>query len=503
MRRVVAVWLPTWPTDRLRRNPGAPSPEMPLITAASDGRRMVVAAADRAALALGIRPAMPLAHAHAMVPGLTVVDADTDGDAAALVRMAAWCLRYSPLTASDPPDGVWIDITGCAHLHGGEAALLADLLERLSHAGTHARAAVADTPGAAHAVVRFSPEPAAVIVPGAHQAAITPLPITALRLPAETVGALRRLGFDRVGQLAETARGPLVRRFGQQVALRLDQAAGRVFEPIQPVVPDDVVAHRLSFIEPLLTAEAFGTVIDELLNAVCGQLEAKGQGARRLDLLFERIDGSMQAIRIGTAAPSRHAAHLARLLRERLETVDPGLGVEAMQLHVSLAETQAFHQAALLVNGDQPETSIAALVDRIENRLGPSVWRATTVESDVPERSVAAIPAMGDAPATAWPLTLPRPVRLLDPPQLVEAIALLPDQPPVAFTWRRKRHRIRRADGPERVHGEWWRRSAEVVAVRDYFAVEDEEGCRFWLFRRGDGSDPATGDLRWFLHGLF
>ena len=503
MRRVVAVWLPTWPTDRLRRNTGAPSPEMPLITAASDGRRMVVAAADRAALALGIRPAMPLAHAHAMVPGLTVVDADTDGDAAALVRMAAWCLRYSPLTASDPPDGVWIDITGCAHLHGGEAALLADLLERLSHAGTHARAAVADTPGAAHAVVRFSPEPAAVIVPGAHQAAITPLPITALRLPAETVGALRRLGFDRVGQLAETARGPLVRRFGQQVALRLDQAAGRVFEPIQPVVPDDVVAHRLSFIEPLLTAEAFGTVIDELLNAVCGQLEAKGQGARRLDLLFERIDGSMQAIRIGTAAPSRHAAHLARLLRERLETVDPGLGVEAMQLHVSLAETQAFHQAALLVNGDQPETSIAALVDRIENRLGPSVWRATTVESDVPERSVAAIPAMGDAPATAWPLTLPRPVRLLDPPQLVEAIALLPDQPPVAFTWRRKRHRIRRADGPERVHGEWWRRSAEVVAVRDYFAVEDEEGCRFWLFRRGDGSDPATGDLRWFLHGLF
>ena len=503
MRRVVAVWLPTWPTDRLRRNPGAPSPEMPLITAASDGRRMVVAAADRAALALGIRPAMPLAHAHAMVPGLTVVDADTDGDAAALVRMAAWCLRYSPLTASDPPDGVWIDITGCAHLHGGEAALLADLLERLSHAGTHARAAVADTPGAAHAVVRFSPEPAAVIVPGAHQAAITPLPITALRLPAETVGALRRLGFDRVGQLAETARGPLVRRFGQQVALRLDQAAGRVFEPIQPVVPDDVVAHRLSFIEPLLTAEAFGTVIDELLNAVCGQLEAKGQGARRPDLLFERIDGSMQAIRIGTAAPSRHAAHLARLLRERLETVDPGLGVEAMQLHVSLAETQAFHQAALLVNGDQPETSIAALVDRIENRLGPSVWRATTVESDVPERSVAAIPAMGDAPATAWPLTLPRPVRLLDPPQLVEAIALLPDQPPVAFTWRRKRHRIRRADGPERVHGEWWRRSAEVVAVRDYFAVEDEEGCRFWLFRRGDGSDPATGDLRWFLHGLF
>ena len=504
MRRVVAVWLPTWPTDRLRRNPSAPSPEMPLITAASDGRRMVVDAADRVALALGIRPAMPLAHARAMVPSLMVEDADADGDAAALARVAAWCLRYSPLTAGDPPVGVWIDITGCAHLHGGEAALLADLLERLARGGTHARAAVADTPGAAHAVARFAPDPAAVIAPGTHQAAIALLPTAALRLPPETIGALRRLGFDRVGQLAETARGPLVRRFGKQVALRLDQASGRVFEPIQPVVPDDVVAHRLSFIEPLLTAEAFGTVIDELLNTVCGKLEATGQGARRLDLLFERVDGSMQAIRIGTAAPSRHAAHLARLLRERLETVDPGLGVEAMQLRVPLAEMQAFRQAAGLIDGDRPETGIAALVDRIENRLGPgSVWRATVVESDVPERSVAAIPAIGDAPATSWPLTLPRPVRLLDPPQPVEAIALLPDQPPVAFTWRRKRHRIRRADGPERVHGEWWRRSAEVAAVRDYFAVEDEEGCRFWLFRRGDGADPATGDLRWFLHGLF
>jgi protein ImuB len=478
---------------------------MPLITAGSDGRRMQVAAADRAALALGIRPGMALAHARAMVPGLVVEDADPEGDSAALARMAAWCLRYSPLTAGDHPDGVWIDITGCAHLQGGEAALLADMLERIAGGGTQARAAAADTPGAAHAVARFGPDQAAVVASGGHQAAIAPLPTAALRLPPETVSALRRLGFERVGQMAETARGPLVRRFGQQVALRLDQASGRVFEPIQPAVPDGVAAHRLAFIEPLLTAEAFGTVIDELLKAVCGELEAAGQGARRLDLLFERIDGSVQAVRTCTSAPSRDAAHLARLLRERLETVDPGMGVEAMQLRVPLAEAQAFRQAAGLAGGDHPEGGgIAALIDRLENRLGPgSVWRAAPVGSDVPERSVAAIPAAGGAPACSWPPGLPRPVRLLDPPQPVAAIALLPDQPPVAFTWRRKRHRIMRADGPERIRGEWWRRNAEVAAVRDYFAVEDEEGCRFWLFRRGDGSDPASGDLRWFLHGLF
>ena len=466
---------------------------------------MVVAAADQAALALGIRPAMALAHARAMLPGLAVADADPGSDAAALARLAAWCLRFSPLTTADPPDGVWIDITGCAHLHGGEAALLADLLARLARGGVCARAAVADTPGAAHAVARFGPAAAIVVAPGAQQADIASLPVAALRLPQETVAALRRLGFDRVGQLAETARGPLVRRFGRLVALRLDQAYGHVFEPIEPVMPEEMVAHRLAFAEPLLTAEAFGQVIDALLKTLCARLEASGQGARRLDLLFERVEGAVQAIRIGTAAPSCHAAHLARLLKERLEEVDPGLGVEAMQLRVPLAEAQVARQSLVALSaGDRPATDMAALVDRILNRLGPgSVWRASAVESDVPERSIAVVPAIGRMPATSWPPSLPRPVRLFDPPQPIEAMALLPDQPPVAFIWRGRRHRVRRADGPERIQGEWWRRRAEEAAVRDYFAVEDEDGRRFWLFRRGDGADPATGDLRWFLHGLF
>ena len=213
----------------------------------------------------------------------------------------------------------------------------------------------------------------------------------------------------------------------------------------------------------------------------------------------------MQAIRIGTAAPSRQAAHLARLLRERLEEIDPGLGVEAIQLRIPLAEAQSFHQSVAALAGEAgPASDIAALVDHIENRLGPgSVWRAGVVESDVPERSVASIPPIGRRPLTSWPPALPRPVRMLDPPQPVDVVALLPDHPPAAFIWRGKRHRVRRADGPERIHGEWWRRRAEAAALRDYFAVEDEDGNRFWLFRRGDRTDQATGDRRWFLHGLF
>ncbi len=450
---------------------------------------------------------MSLAQARAMVPGLCVADAVPQADAAALARLAAWCLRYAPLCAADPPDGIWIDATGCAALHGGEAAMLRDLETRLAAQGIAARAAIADTAGCAHAVARHAssllvpPGGQAAVPPGGQAAALAGLPVAALRLPAELVVALRTLGFERIAQLAAAPRAPLVRRFGATLTRRLDQAYGRAAEPLQPLLPPAAFSHRLAFVEPLLTAEAFIAVIARLVPQVCTQLEQAGQGARGIDLLFERVDATVQALRIGTARPARDPAHLAKLLTERLEQIDPGPGVEAMRLRVTLAEdfvaTQTSH------DGHDAEDDIAVLIDRIENRLGAGrVWRAAGLESDVPERTVARVSPLAHAGAS-WPESLPRPVRLLDPPQPVEAMALLPDQPPVAFTWRRHRHRLRSADGPERIFGEWWRSAAESAAVRDYFAVEDEEGRRFWLFRRGDGADPATGDLRWFLHGLF
>jgi protein ImuB len=493
--------LPTWPTDRLHQ-PSGWQDEAPLVTQASDGRRRIVAAADARALALGLAPGMALAHARAMVPGLAVAEADPDGDAQALARLAAWCLRIAPLTAAAPPDGIWIDATGSAHLHGGEAAMLAALVERIGGTGATARAAIADTPGAAHAVARHAGVATSVVPHGESAAALAELPIAGLRLPDDMLTGLHQLGLERIGQLAAVPRAPLARRFGKLPGLRLDQALGRVSEPIRPVFPEELISHRLAFAEPLLTAEAFALVIGELVRAVCVHLEETGQGARRLDLVFERVDGTLQTVSIGTARPVRGDRHLARLLDEKIETIDPGLGVEAMRLLVPLAEPLAYTQAA--TGGDAAAADIAVLVDRIENRLGLGrVYRPAAVESDVPERSVRHVPVLAPPTGAAWPEDLPRPVRLLDPPQPVEAMALLPDQPPVAFTWRGRRHRIRHADGPERIFGEWWRRPAETSAVRDYFAVEDEDGRRFWLFRRGDGADPDTGDLHWFLHGVF
>ncbi len=511
MRRVISLWLPTFPTDRLRRHADVP-PDGPLVTSAHDGRRLSVAAADAAAAALGLYPGMPLAQAQAQVPGLTIHPAEPEADAEALRRLAAWCLRYTPLVAPATPDGVWLDVTGCAHLHGGETRLLRDLVARCEGQGLAARAAIADTPGAAHAMARHEPlsrkagEGRVRVVPiGTTKSALASLPIASLRLPPDTLESLRLLGFERVEQLAIVPRAPLTRRFGPLVTNRLDQALGTVFEPIAPLVPPDLPQARLTFVEPLLTAEAFAAANATLVRTICAALEKTGQGARRLDLVFHRVDGSVQSLRIGTARPSRDARHLARLLDEKLERIDPGLGIEAMHLIAVLIDRLPHTQTAAVLPGTEDTgTDVSTLVDRLENRLGSRrVWRAAPVESDVPERSVRHVPAVAPPRRTAWPADLPRPVRLLDPPQPVDAMALLPDQPPVAFTWRRVRHRVRRADGPERIAGEWWKRAGEMRSVRDYFRVEDEAGQRFWLFRRGDGDDPATGDLRWFLHGFF
>jgi protein ImuB len=464
-----------------------------------------VAAADHVARSLGLLPGMPVAQAQAVVPGLTVVPAQLRGDSRALEELAAWCLRYAPLTAPERPDGVWIDATGCAHLLGGEAAMLADVVERLGRGGVASRAAIADTAGAAWATARYAKAAVTLVPAGETVAALRPLPVAALRLDGETIADLTRLGFDRIDQLLDAPRAPLTLRFGREIIRRIDQALGRVSEPIEPIAPPDMVAARLAFPEPLLTPEALSGVIARLASLVCADLERRGEGARRLDLTFERVDRTRQAICIGTARASRRPDHLARLLDEQLERIDPGLGIEAMRLVAPLTEPLAFEQPRAGLIGDASAgADVSVLVDRLVNRLGGrKVYRAAPVESDVPERSVRRVGPLSPPAKAGWPPALPRPARLLKPPQPIDALAMLPDNPPAQFIWRRKRHRVRHADGPERIAGEWWATDRERGAIRDYWQVEDEDGRRFWLFRSGDAVDPATGDLRWFLHGFF
>lgn len=452
---------------------------------------------------------MTLTRARSLVPELMVAEADPEGDREALHRLALWTgRRYSPVVAPDPPDGIWIDVTGCAGLFGGERALLKNVHRRIAAAGFAVQIAVADTPGCAHAVARHVPAGRPVTIePGAQREAMALLPIAALRLEAGTIEAMRKLGFERVEQLFAAERAPLARRFGTEIYHRLDQALGHVQEPIAPVFAQHAPSCRRTFVEPIATAPAFIDVIEDLVAELVATLAARAKGARRLDCTFHRVDGHVQAIRVGTAAPSRDAAHLARLLCAKIETIDPGLGIEAMNLVASLTEPLAPLQETIARAGARG-SDLSRLADTLANRFGRAkLYRVGAMPSAMPERSVAALPAIGSAEIGQWPDAWPRPSRLLTPPEPIQVTAMLPDHPPAMFVWRGARHRVVGADGPERLHGEWWREEGHEAerpyAVRDYFEVEVEGGGRYWLFRLGDGQWPATGSMRWFLHGAF
>ncbi|WP_425994717.1 Y-family DNA polymerase [Afipia sp. DC4300-2b1] len=505
MPRVVSLFLPTWSTDRVRRitNGASPSGETPLVLVGRDGKRRVVLAADAAARAAGVRVGMPATKARALVPGLVVQDAELAADAAALERLATWALRYAPVVAADPADGLVIDASGATHLHGGETAMLVAMIERLAGARIGARAAMADTWGAAHALARYVARPAIVIPPGASAAAIMPLPIAALRLPIDMVDSLRRLGFDRISDLMEKPRAPLALRFGPELGRRLDHATGERAEPIDPIRPPDVVEVRRGFAEPIGAPETLARYTGKLVVQLCEALEARGLGARRLDLLFHRTDGYVEAVRIGTAKPVRDIKRLTRLLCDKIETVDPGFGIEIMSLAATLTEPFEAKQGISSLT-EETVADISGLIDTLSNRIGGErLYRITPIASDVPERSVGRVAPTAPPTGEGWPQHWPRPSRLFTPPEPIETLALLPDHPPVSFTWRGIRRRVKRADGPERVFGEWWKRDAELIAVRDYFQVEDDAGERFWIFRAGDGEDTATGSQRWFVHGIF
>jgi protein ImuB len=506
MPRVVSLYLPTWPTDRLRRqmNNAALPVDVPLVLAGRDGRRRVVLAVDKAACAAGLRVGMVAAKAQALVPGLVVKDAEPASDAAALARLAVWVLqRYAPIVAADPPDGLVIDASGAAHLHGGETVMLTDVINRLGASQIAARAAIADSWGAAHALARYVARPAIVIPSGASVAAIATLPIAALRLPSDMVDSLRRLGFDRIGDLLAQPRAPLALRFGPELGRRLDHATGALTEPIDPIRPSDIVYVRRVFAEPIGAPETLARYTGKLVAQLCEVLDARGFGARRLDLLFHCVDNRIAAIRIGTAKPVRDIKRLTKLLCDKLETIDPGFGVEIMSLAAPVAEPLEMKQHVSSLAGER-DVDISGLIDTLTNRVGGQrLYRFAPVASDVPERSVGRVAPTAPQTGEGWPQHWPRPSRLLGNPEPIETVALLPDHPPVSFTWRGIRRRVKRADGPERVFGEWWKRNAELIAVRDYFQVEDDAGERFWIFRAGDGEDAATGSQRWFLHGIF
>ncbi len=475
----------------------------PTILVARTGQRDIVTAACPLALDLGLSPGMAAAHARALVTDLEVLDAAPEADAAWLDRLALHAVRHwTPTAAVSGCDGLWLDLTGTTHLFGGEARFASRLVSFLRRLGFTARVAIAGTPGAAHALARFG-DAAALVLPEREEAeALAPLPLRALRLAPEALAAAARFGIERIADLYPMPRGPLARRLGRGTVERLDQARGHVPEPIVPVVPFEMPLVSRRLVEPIATAEAIEQVIADLVGDLVADLHERGLGVRTLVLSCERVDAREQRVAVGTARATRNAKHLLRLFKLRIDRIEPGLGIERMELAAPQVDALAPEAIGAGLTDESRAPDIAPLVDQLAGRAGEAaLFRLSGHESDVPERAIGRVGPL--AKPVGWP-GWPRPIRMLGRPEALSGVvALLPDHPPRRFAWRGRSYRVVAGDGPERIHGEWWRRAGEMWAVRDYFRVEAESGERFWLFRRGDAITDNTGDLSWYMHGVF
>jgi protein ImuB len=528
MSRIVSVWLPRWPILRTlaaqtkqTREPAqkriAPDRPFVLAVAAAGGPR--IAALNEAAEAAGLVVGEPLADARAKAGFLQVRAVDPAADDAALRRLTLWATRYTPTASpcdeANGADGFFLDVEGSSHLFGGEDKLVTDLAARLHrHFALPARLAVADTAGAAWAVSRFHAQNSCILPPGRQAEALAPLPVEALRLSPDTCATLRRLGFKTVGALADKPRAPFAARFSKELLRRLDQALGRIDEPLVPITPPPVYHSLRYLLEPIVTQEAVVALASRLMQTLAHVLTRDDVGARVLKLSLYRVDGEVKTLDIALTLPTRSVPHVARLIALKLEsaaaTDDAGFGFEAVGLAVSRAEPMPARQTELTSAGLEDRTErCAALVDKLQQRLGPhSVRRFEAVASHIPERAEmlatvngAALQCRVPEPARDPQANSPvRPLLLLPHAEPAEDVmALVPEGPPRRFRWRGVTYEIEHAEGPERIATEWWRSPA---LTRDYYLVEDLNGHRFWLFREGlFGRETKKAD--WFVHGLF
>lgn len=522
-RRILSLFFPKLPTDRIARRrwglswrlPPASTthPERPpFVCAGRIANTMRITALDEAAETVGLRVGQGLAEARAICAKLDVVEADPAADRALLEAIADWCDRYTPLVALDGDDGLMLDITGCAHIFGGEERLIQDAEHRLTGFGLAVRISVGPTPGLARACSRFG-GPQRIAPPEA-AAALAPLPVAALRLEPQTVMDLARVGLKTIADLLAAPRPPITRRFGSGPMLRLDQALGREGEPISPRRHLPLLSAERRLAEPIMTEDQVIDLAGRLAAGLKTSLEARGEGGRLFELLVFRVDGRVFRIEVGASAPLRDAMRIRALFEERLtvlrDDLDAGFGFELVRLNILLSEDFDDTQPALRAEEDDGE-DLARFLDQVAARLGKQALRLpVSLASHWPERATLHAPITEALKALALPSPRahgarsargPRPLRLLDRPEEVEVMSAVPDGPPASFRWRRVQRRILRADGPERLAPEWWV-DGEDAPPRDYFRIEDTEGQRFWLYREGL-YERRTITPTWFLQGFF
>ena len=517
IRRFLSLWLPRLAADRARRlhriDPAAP---LAAVARIENAERLVCV--DINATRLGLQPGLSLADAHARHPNLVAVEAAPHEEARLLERMCDWCSRFTPLAALDGTDGLMLDVSGVAHLFGGEAGLAEEAVRRLRGQGIEAVPGIASNPPAAWALARFS---AQKIAPGnvsdkAFMKIFHDLPLAALKLDGATVADMARAGLRHIGDVALRPRAPIAARFGRMPIARLDALKGLERASIQPRFAPPAFAAERRFASPIATIEAIEASLQKLADDLVVLLERQAKGARAFELSLYRVDGEVRRIGVGASRPINEARALLRLFAEKLagpqeDAIDAGFGVDLMRLSCLIAEPLAPSQSEIeRAHEAERAGALADLIDRLSARLGSrAVTRRALVDAHLPEQAEAAAPAaLSEARTKAFPSSLAgdgleapaRPLRLFARPEPIEAMAEVPDGPPLRFRWRRVVHDVAAIEGPERIAPPWWRRDGGPT--RDYFRAEDSEGRRFWLYREGL-LGHETARVTWFLHGVF
>ncbi|MGB7242447.1 MAG: DNA polymerase Y family protein [Sulfitobacter sp.] len=549
-RRILSLWFPRLGADRLMRR--APQlGDVPLAVVQEQSNMQVLTSLNARAQGFGLRVGQPVRDAHAMCEGLMTRTRNTPAEAAFLAGLQRWAGKFSPWVAPEAEDALVVDLTGCAHLFGGEAALLDVVHDDCLDLGLTVQMGLADTRGAAWALARFAGQvatsdrngdaidqearatrsragkrrhwtkggaaPAVVLpaggkghriaAPGQMYSALSPLPMAALRLDPDTAAQLSRLGLRRVGDLLGQPRAGLARRFGRGLVMRLDQAMGSAPEPVSPARPADHFAVRLTLPDPIGLSADVMAGIDRLLPRLCASLTAKGRGVRRLRLQAFRSDHDIESIEIGLARPAQDPARIRPLLEMKLDDIDAGFGIDMLRLEAlqteplhsrnAVGHLEAGHAVKARLAGN---TALDDLIGRIGARVTlDAITRLHPASSHIPEKTSKVLAAAWSVPNDgAWPKpATPRPL-LLWRPEPVTA----PDTPkvPQNFRWRGRTLTRKRATGPERIAPEWWLDDPNWRSgVRDYWVTDTEDGQRLWLFY-GHGGTMSSG---WFCQGSF
>ncbi|KQM69639.1 nucleotidyltransferase [Pedobacter sp. Leaf216] len=497
-KRYMSIWFSTLLTDWIRiKRPALKA--LPLVFSDKAANRMIITAVSHEAALLGIHQGMPLADARAIVPGLEVIENQSHKSEKLLKAIGEWCIRYSPLVAIEEDQGLTLDISGCAHLWGGEREYLREIVNRLRGLGYYVRAAVSDTMGTAWAVSRYG-KTTPIVKSGEELSALLSLPPMALRLSPLASQKLIKLGLKTVESFISMPRSVLRRRIGEESMERIEQVLGQKQERFSPIALPEVYSARLESMEPIRTRKGIELAIEKLLTQLCAHLKKDGMGIRSALLQSYRIDGKLIRTVIGTNGPSANISHLFKLFSLKIDQIEPKMGIELFTMDAAKVETLDPRQEALwMAEKGMEDQKVCELLDRLAGKVGPqAIQRYLPQPHHWPERSIKKVDSLLEPLSLPWRTDRPRPVQLLNIPEPVQVSAPIPDYPPMLFRYQGITHQVKKADGPERIEREWWLEEGEH---RDYYQLEDAEGKRYWLFRSGHYSSEKTSG--WFIHGFF